>query len=357
VADRLLHLLFVFYLARRGLTGSRHPDVRLMRQLRSAFYLNAWQRAAATAGAKFTKLSDATAEISKSGCQLRVSGTMTSLDDPVTLQLAGDKPAVHSLLAHRGIPIPRHVVINAPELKSLGDILHSLPTPVVIKPAANTGAGDGVSTNVTTVGQLRHAIAWAQAFDPRILIESQIDGDCYRVLLMDGEVLDVVMRRRPRVIGNGKSTVRQLIADENRLRLRIGIERAQALIRLDPDLTSTLASQQMCLRSTPLEGAAVELKQVINDNRADENEEANGCLCPPILETARRAAKAVGLRLAGVDVICSDPKVPLDRSGGVIIDVNATPGFYYHYHRVGVCFPVADYILQRIFSMSAQYAG
>jgi cyanophycin synthetase len=137
----------------------------------------------------------------------------------------------------------------------------------------------------------------------------------------------------------------------------MGTERAQTLIRRDPDLTNTLASQGLSLRSRPSAGQAVELKRVINDNCADGNESANGYLCGAILDTTRRAAAVLGLRLAGVDVICQDPLVPLEQSGGAIIDVNATPGFYYHYRRVGTSFPVADHVLQRFFAASAPYGS
>lgn len=352
-----LGLLRVRYLIRRGLTGSINPGVRRMREARNAFYLDAWRRAASAAGAACALLSDSVAEITYGGYRLRVSGNTTSLDDPATLQLAGDKPAVYRLLLHAGIPVPRHVVLEAEEAGRLGETLRALPLPLVVKPAADTGAGDGVSTNITRIRQLRRAVAWAAAYGRRVLIETQIEGECYRVLLLDGEVLDTVRRRRSCVIGDGRSTVRRLIAAENGLRLSMGLARAQVLIRRDPDLVGMLASQGLRLRSRPPKGKVVELKRVINDNRADENEAADGVLCPAILAAARRAAGAVGVRLAGVDVICRDPDVPLEQSGGVIIDVNATPGLYYHYHRRGGSCAAADHILRRLIAAAEAHAG
>lgn len=352
-----LGMLRAHYLIRRGLLGSTNPSVQRMRQARNAFYLRTWQRAAHAAGAKCSLLSDSIAEITSGGHRLRISGSTTSLDDPATLQLAGDKPAVYRLLVQAGIPVPRHIVLATGAVGRLDETLRALPLPLVIKPAADTGGGDGVSTNITTLKQLRHAVAWACAYGRRILIETQIEGDCYRVLLLDGEVLDAVRRRRSRVVGDGRSTIRRLIAAENDLRLSLGTERAQVLIRRDPDLVATLASQGLSLCSRPAKGNAVELKRVINDNRADENEAADGVLCPAILATARGAANAIGVRLAGVDVICRDPGVPLEQSGGAIIDVNATPGFYYHYHRRGASCAVADHILQRIFAAAQTHAG
>jgi cyanophycin synthetase len=345
--------LRTYYLLRRGLSGSMNPETRRMRGLRDAFYASVWEEAAAHAGARVTALSDRILEISKDDRSLRVSANTTSIDDPVTLALAGDKPAVHRILRRAGIPVPPHLILDAETMKDPGEILRRLKPPLVVKPAADTGAGMGVSTNVRTRAALTHAISWARAFGPRVLVEAQIVGECYRILLFDGEVVDAVLRRSPCVTGDGVSSVSKLIARENALRLRLGIERAQVLIRKDPDLLESLRAQGLRLRSTPADGVEVRLKTAINDNRADENECANDRLCPDVIETGRRAAALLGLRLAGVDVICADPGIPLEASGGAVIDVNASPGFHYHYHRAGPGCAVADRIVEHIFASRA----
>ncbi len=340
-----LGLLNSYYLLRRGMSGPLDPGAQRMRKIRDAFYRRVWQEAAELAGARWTALSATVAEIAAPRGRLRVANNVTSLDDPATLLLAGDKPAVYRLLQKAGIPVPRRLVLAANEAGRLDAALEALTPPLVVKPAADTGSGHGVSTNVMTRWQLRRAFAWACAFTGRILIERQIEGQCYRILLLDGEVLDVVLRRCVCVVGDGRSTVRRLITAENKLRLESGIERAQVLIRCDPDLVGTLSGQGLRLSSRPSAGTRVELKRVINDNRAEENEAAEGLLCPAILDAARRAAEEVGVRLAGVDVICRDPTQPLERSKGAVIEVNATPGLYYHYHRRGRPCAVAEKIL------------
>jgi cyanophycin synthetase len=231
-------------------------------------------------------------------------------------------------------------------------MLRSSRVPLVVKPAEYTSGGVGVSTNVTTVPRLRAAVASARSWGPRILVEEQVEGDCYRVLVMDGEVLDTVVRHPPRVIGDGVSTVRQLVRDENKARLEAGKSRALGLIVLDPDVRNTISSQGLQLHSRPAKGQIVVLKRVINDNAGRENVPANGCLCFAILRSACKAAEIVDARLAGIDVICSDPNVPLELSGGAIIEVNATPGFYYHYCRPDSGFPIADRVLNRFFNLA-----
>ena len=345
-----------YYLVRRGITGSHRPAAARMRTRRHAFYRHAWQRAAERAGLTFREVGGDLAEVSRSGRQLCVFPGSGALDDTATLQRAGDKPTVYRLLAERGVPVPRHVVLDGERLPRLSDCLNSLTPPLVVKPARNAGSGAGVTTNVMTAAELRHAVAWARAFGPRVLVEAQVDGACYRVLVIDGEVADVVLRRRPTVTGDGRSTIRRLIALENRHRLSCGMQRAQVLLRRDPDLIRTLASQGLDLASRPAAGRIVEVKRVINDNCAAENEASNGRLCAAALQTACTAAAALGLRLAGIDLLCADPAVPLAGSGGAVIDVNATPGFYYHYHRVGPAFPLAERLLEKVLPGEVRHA-
>ncbi|NNK85686.1 MAG: cyanophycin synthetase, partial [Desulfobacterales bacterium] len=61
-------------------------------------------------------------------------------------------------------------------------------------------------------------------------------------------------------------------------------------------------------------------------------------------------AKLVGAKVAGIDIITNDPSVPLRKSGGAILEVNTTPGYYYHYQNIDGPFPIADYIFKKLFS-------
>jgi cyanophycin synthetase len=261
------------------------------------------------------------------------------------------------MLAQQGISVPRQIALEVDQFDEALEILRTSRQPLVVKPAANTGAGAGVSTNVRTLRQLRAAIAWARAYGPRILVEEQIEGDCYRILVMAGEVLDTVVRHPPKVIGDGMTTIRQLIRRENLLRRRSGAIRAQVLIRIDPDLRNTLDSQGLNLGSHPEKGRVVFLKRVINDNGTTDNVAANGVLCPAIIESARKAADVIGTRLAGIDLVCRDPNVPLEDSGGAVIEVNANPGLYYHYRLADSKYQVAEDVLTRFLSSSWAPSG
>jgi cyanophycin synthetase len=331
----------------RHVTGRRGAAASVARG-RAAFYDAVWRGAAEAAGARVEDLRSGCLRIYTGDSTLLVRDNVTSLDDPVTLAIAGDKPLVLRLLSDAGIPVPAHVVARYDDLPGAWAFVRRVAAPCVVKPALDGAAGAGVTTGVDDRRRLAAAMARAGAWSGSVLVERQVEGEVYRLLFLDGVLLDAVLRRPPVLRGDGRSTIRRLIADENADRAARGAEAAQSLLRHDADLVTTLRRQGYSLSSVPPAGVAVQAKSVVNDNRKSENEAAAGRLCAEVAAIGARAAREIGVRLAGVDIITTDPGVPLEDSGGVVLEVNTTPGYYYHYHRSGQEAPVASMILERL---------
>jgi D-alanine-D-alanine ligase-like ATP-grasp enzyme len=168
------------------------------------------------------------------------------------------------------------------------------------------------------------------------------------LLYLDGELVDAFVRRLPTVTGDGRSTVRSLIRQANDDRLRQGFGVSQVLLTADLDMRRTLAKQGLSFGSVPAAGQSVVVKTVVNENCGADNSSAMDVLCPAVVEQGARAARALGVRLAGVDLITPDPTMPLEAARGVMLEVNAPPNFYYHYHKRGGEFPVALHVLRRL---------
>jgi cyanophycin synthetase len=115
----------------------------------------------------------------------------------------------------------------------------------------------------------------------------------------------------------------------------------------------TLAGQGLSLASVPAQGTVVTLKTAINENAGDDNETVTAILGEGLVAEGALAADIAGVRLAGVDVITRDPTKSLHETGGVILEVNSPPGYYWHYHkRNGVC-PVAQHVLEALLMLPA----
>ncbi len=318
-----------------------------MGEHRSGFYRAIWREAADQVGAAVVNLDGSIMEIRRGAFRLRVSENITSLDDPVTLAAAGNKPLAYRLLAGRGLPVPVQVTCRCGDLPAARQAMAAFGGVCVVKPALGGGAGRGVTTGVSGVIRLLGALGSAGVWSPLAVLEQPIEGHVYRLLYLDGELLDTVRRGPPLLHGDGRSSIRRLIAAENSDRIAHGVEAAQSLISVDRDVRHTLMLQGYRLDSVPAAGAVVRAKSVVNDNRREENE-AVGHLCDAVVQAGAKAAAALGVRLAGVDMIAKDLSAPLAESGGVVLEVNTTPGYYYHYLRRGEGAPVAAMILKRL---------
>jgi D-alanine-D-alanine ligase-like ATP-grasp enzyme len=315
---------------------------------RSLFYTSVWEEAAGTVGASVTYLYGSLAEIRCGQSVLRVDRNTTSLDDPVTLRVAGNKPLVYRLLAEQGLPVPGHCVCRADDLHSAWAFVAQTGRRCVVKPARSTGGGLGITTGVTTRRRLIAAMGRAGAYCADVVVEEQVEGGNYRLLYLDGELLDAVERRPPAVRGDGTSTIGQLVEVENADRTAEGMAASQGLVRVDAELRHTLKASGRELGTVPADGELVVLKTVVNDNRKTDNVPAADRVCRDVVKSCSLAAAAVGARLAGVDVITPDPGVPLADVGGIIGEVNTTPGYYFHYMTSGAPVPVALLILERL---------
>jgi cyanophycin synthetase len=162
-------------------------------------------------------------------------------------------------------------------------------------------------------------------------VERFVPGDNYRLLVYKGEVLSAILRELPQVTGDGRSTVAELIEEENRHRIRPGrwTPGDPVLMPLPAGdrVRHALAQAGLALSTVPESGRRVNVSGTCSYAAGASYEEMSDRMHPTILESARRAAAALHLVLAGVDVIAPQP----DASAHFINEVNTTPGLESHY--------------------------
>ena len=298
---------------------------------RVAEYRAMWKAIAEDRHGRFTELAADIWQVEVDGVTTRVHNHEMEFDNPVVLGLAGRKPVVHRLLKGAALQVPEHEVFTIGDLEIAGLFIDRHPRGCVVKPANGYG-GQGVSTHVRGREELRRAALLASLYGHELLIEAQIPGESYRLLVLDGKVVHAVCRRGPRLMGDGTSTIRQLIAAENGRRRTAG----QPVLDVDRDCLFTLDYQKLSLDARPAAGISFLAKTVNDPDRKVEvrtvyNEIVTDLVCPSIRQDAEAAARLVGSEFLGVDVITSDSTVPLCESGGVINEVNTTPALHHHY--------------------------
>jgi cyanophycin synthetase len=325
---------------------------------RVAEYRSLWQAVAEAEGGTFSELAPDLWQIEKDGHVIRILNHELEFDNPVTLGLAGRKTVVHRVLDEAGLAVPEHAVFSLQDLAAAERFVGAHPRGCVIKPVAGYG-GKGVTTHVMRRREVRPAAILASLYDSELLIEAQIPGECYRLLVLEGRVIDTVCRRGIRLQADGTSSIEELLALENSRRMTGGLP----AVSIDRDCRFTLHHQGLSLESRPEKGRVVLVKsmpeqaQKQGELRTVYTHPAMDLICESIRRDAERAARLVGSDFLGVDVITPDPSIPLRESGGVINEVNTTPALHHHYNIAREAYPkVAAQVFRALIRRRASVA-
>jgi D-alanine-D-alanine ligase-like ATP-grasp enzyme len=301
-------------------------------QVRRNVYRRIWEDAATELGAELVPLGGEFLSYRRGTAQTTVWYHQVMLDNAVHLQLALNKGIVQRLLAEAGLPVAPSTEFDASDAGVGLAFMAEVGGSCVVKPADGTSGGQGVTCGVDTAERFHRARVWAQRWDERLIIEQQARGEEYRFLLLDGQLLGIVRRRPPRLVGNGHTSVIELIAAENRRRVASDGEAGMSPMLVELDCILALQRSGLRLGSVPPEGKVFEAKAMVNSSgAADTDTLSREDVAPELVSEATTAATAVGVRLASVEVITPDPTRSLEESGGVILEVNGTPGLHYHY--------------------------
>lgn len=329
--------VYAYLLRSMRMLGRLGTQSRTAKRYRSQFYEKVWREAADELGANVKIAEKGIIEIRRGNREVQVHNNRTQLDSTETIRLSRNKVTVRTILRSSPLPTPNDAEFSLREMEQAYHFLAQYRR-CVVKPAYGTGAGSGITTGVEDRHQLFRAALRAGGYCSRMLIEEEVEGDTIRLLYLDGQLLDAVRRHPPTIIGDGRSSIRQLVDNLNLQRLNAGYSLAQSILKYDMDMELTLKRQGTSWRSVPCDGERVVLKGVINDNMASENVSVAGEINESIIAAGRLASELIGVRLAGVDIITQDIGRDLKETGGKILEVNTTPGYHYHYFtRNGTC--------------------
>lgn len=317
----------------RGLRLLDVPALRAelrFRELRHRYYGRYWPKVAREVGASCVAWDFGFQRLTRNGTTVIVRGPEVRLDDHLTLELMGNKLLTFALMAEHGFDVPRHARFSLKNMQPALDLLNTSGRPLVVKPLAGSGGGRGVTTGITDSTALKLAALSASRFDPDLLVEEQLEGHSYRLLYLDGQMIDAIRRDPPRVTGDGLRTIAALVDAENRKRLDSSSVTALSPLMLDRDAKLYLKAQGLTHRSVPAAGETVIVKRAVNQNSRDENHVIRGDVHPATVVACARLTARLGVRLAGVDIIAHDIAKPLSRANGMIGEINTTPGLHHH---------------------------
>lgn len=280
--------------------------------------------------------------------QKRIQATVTSETSNIGVELAGDKEDTKFLLEQAEVPTPRGEIIRRES--SLEETCRYVGFPLVVKPI-NGNHGRGITVNIQNLEDAKIAFAEAQKVSSAVIVEKYITGDDYRLLVIDNKLVAAAVRTPAHVIGDGKSTVQQLVDKVNSdPRRGYGHEKVLTAITINELTLTILKGKGLTVDSVIPEGERLLLKDTANLSTGGTAEDVTDIVHPDNIFLAERISKIIDLDICGIDIMTTDISKPLEETGGAILEVNAGPGFRMHLAPTsGLPRNVAAHVIDKLF--------
>lgn len=263
------------------------------------------------------------------GCfQKRIQATITSQTSVLAVDLASHKATTARLLDGAGLPVPPHHLVTT--IKGAVSAARELGYPVVVKPCRGN-QGKGVFLDIKDDREVEDAYRMARRFDKEVLVEKHVEGRNYRLLVIGGRMVAAAERFPAFVTGDGIHTISELVEMANQDSRR-GRGHDLPLTKMEIEQAAILElKRQGCDDQTrPEAGARIYLRRNANLSTGGSAADVTDQVHPENASLAVKAADVLGLDVAGIDLVAPDIAKPLWEGGGVIIEVNAAPGFRMH---------------------------
>ncbi len=260
--------------------------------------------------------------------QVRFRATMTDKTSSIAVDIAGNKDETKRMLQEQAIPVAKGLTIS--NMEGLEEALSKVGFPLVFKPL-NGNHGKGATINVKTREEAIEAFAFAQQYSNRVIVERFITGYDFRVLVIDNQMVAAAQRVPAHIIGDGEHTVQELIEIENNdPRRGYGHENVLTEITVDRDTLDLLEKRDYTLESIPKSKEVIYLKSTANLSTGGTSIDVTDMVHPQNIFVCERIARIVGLDICGIDIMANNLTQPLTENGGVVLEVNAAPGFRMH---------------------------
>ena len=281
------------------------------------------------------------------------NGNMTSKDNYVVPLAMANKTVTKKILADAGFPVPA-----GDEFTSLEQGLAYYPLikdkQIVVKPkSTNFGLGISIFQEPASLDNYQKALEIAFAEDTAVLVEEFIPGTEYRFFILDGRCEAVLLRVAANVVGDGKHTIRELVAQKNANPLR-GRDHRSPLEIIDlGDIEQLMLTQQGYTPDDMLpEGKKVNLRRNSNISTGGDSIDVTETMDSSYQELAAAMATSMGAWACGVDLIIPDKTQPVSKEKPhcTCIELNFNPSMYMHtYCAEGPGQAITPKILDKLF--------
>jgi cyanophycin synthetase len=285
--------------------------------------------------------------------QVRGVATTFDCDAHLDSDFSTRKDDCKAFLNTLGFPVPQGDIVTT-EREALG-VAREIGYPVAVKPVVGH-KGIGVTADVQDSRELEAAFERSLKAIPeneptRIIVEKSISGADFRLLCVNGKFVAATERRPASVVGDGKSTIAELIRDENRKPARLDTPTSpMSKIQSDEAMELYLDEQRLSLDSVIEKDRTVYLRKVANLSAGGVSIDATRTIHDDNIILAQDIAQHFRLTCLGIDVITPSLDKSWKEGNFAILEINAAPGILMHLNpAVGESVDVPSHILETFF--------
>lgn len=281
----------------------------------------------------------------------RIRATLTSDTGFIAVETAENKHLSMMMLSDAGLPVPETKrVLSASNAVRFWTVLQA---PIVLKPAGGN-RGRFIFKELNTEDSINEAFKLAMLSGDDILAQQYLKGASYRLLVINYRFVAASLLTPPFITGNGTATVTELIANLNAEPGRDEGDKGKlSTVEVDETTLNILKQNKLTLLSVLPFGSRLYLKHTGNMREGGSATDVTAIVNADNIFMAERAARIIGLNVAGVDVLSNDISKPMTENGGVIIEVNAAPDFRMHLNPTfNKPQPVARHFLNMLFPLN-----
>jgi D-alanine-D-alanine ligase-like ATP-grasp enzyme len=200
--------------------------------------------------------------------------------------------------------------------------LKSFEFPVIIKDAAGSNS-KGIFPMITNVSAAIKTLKNEFRNFGCLLVQNMVQGKEYRVTVLDKQIIGALEMIPPRVFGNGKDSIRELIVEKQK--------KTQKKTPIDNTLRTILREQGHTLKDVLQKNESVYIRKNSSLAEGGELRDVTDLVHDDIKRTCILATRVVDRKLAGIDLMCED--IAKEPKGQIfnIIEVNGKPDIYIHY--------------------------
>ncbi|MFO8070159.1 MAG: bifunctional glutamate--cysteine ligase GshA/glutathione synthetase GshB [Alkalibacterium sp.] len=261
------------------------------------------------------------------------NGNMTSKDTYISHWIMANKTVTKKVLRENDFSVPAGEEFSSfTEAKNHYEL--AAKQSIVVKPkSTNYGIGISIFKQLPSKRAYEDALTIAFKEDDGILVEEYIEGTEYRFFVLDEKVEAVLLREPANITGDGKHTIRELIALKNKHPYRGENHRAPLEKIKTGEIEALMLNEQDYTFDSIIENnKKVYLRENSNISTGGDSIDVTDDIHESYKRIAEEIAKALNVKVTGLDLIIPDITLAStkENQGYTVIEANFNPAMNMH---------------------------